>query len=278
MAMMWNESAHSLIWKLTLEGFSFEVSEAADLANDVLFLTTLFLTRGNNLRKILTTIDKQVKEALQAKIKTYNLKSYTDEDASKRKRNEKVEMSSKELTLSRITASFPQIALAVVMNTDVRGKADLLCMGLQYKIDYGKSSDPPAILTHGLIPALLPKTSDSMFLELKKFSYFFNIEQTVTLQTPSMKRNIISEPISRSLELAEKFVNAAINGPLNSDTSRQVFLKHLGLEDPSEEIKRWIAVGAKLHSKAAAYGSYYMLQNALTNELMLVASRAGINP
>lgn len=146
MTVKWNESTHPLIWKLTLDGFSFEVTEDADLAKDVLFLTTLFLTRGNNLRKILTTIDKQVKEALQVKIKTYKIKSDTDEDASKRKRNEKVEMSSKELTLSRIRASFPHIALAVVVNTGVRGKVDLLCMGLQYKIDYGESSDPPCHL------------------------------------------------------------------------------------------------------------------------------------
>lgn len=254
---------------MTLDGQTFVVSEKAELANDVLFLTTLFLTRGNNLRKILSTIDKNIKEALQCKIRTYSIRSDTDEEVSRRKRGEKVEMAAKEVTLSRITASFPQIALSVVKRTDIKGKVDLTCMVMQYKLDHNQASEVPAILTHGLIPALLPKADDMNFLELKKFCYFFNIEQTVTLQTPSARRNVINEPITRAMELAEKFVNAAINGPLNDDACRKDLLSHLGLSNPEGDLKKWIGVGSKLHTRAVSMGSYYMLQTSLANELMM---------
>lgn len=128
-------------------------------------------------------------------------------------------------------------------------------------------SEPPAILTHGLIPSLLPKLDNVETIQLKNFCYFFNIEQTVTLQMPSMKRNIVNEPISKALEAADKFVNAGINGPLNSDSQRLEILKHLGLiGEVDSEILKWISVGSELYAKAGLSGSYYMLQTQLAME------------
>lgn len=125
-AEKWNKTERNSSWTLTLDGMEFLISEKAELANDVLFISTLFLTRGNNLRKILDSIEKTVNVPLLSKIQAYGIKSDTDEELAKQKRSEKIDLISKDISLSRIAASFPHIALAVVKQTHVRGKVDLV--------------------------------------------------------------------------------------------------------------------------------------------------------
>lgn len=262
----WNSTPRSEVWNLTHDGMQFTITERATIAKDVLFLVSLFLTRGNNLRKILATINKEIKTPLMVKIQTYKIKSDSDEDAARRKRAEKIDMTSKDITLSRLTASFPQIALSIVLQTGIPGKVEMTCFKLLYKIRNSKAGTPPAILTHGLIPSLLPKSEDANTAELKRFCYFFNVEQSVTLQMPSMRKNVISEPISKVLESAEKFVDAAISGPLNSDNQRIILLQHLGLYNPEDDVKEWVQIGADLYARSITAGSYYMLQSQLAAE------------
>lgn len=87
------------------------------------------------------------------------------------------------------------------------------------------------------------------------------------MQMPSAKKNVINEPMSKTLESAEKFVNAAINGPLNDDPQRISLLRHLDLYNLQGDIKDWVTVGAKLYNRCMISPSYYMLQSALSMEL-----------
>ncbi|CAH2097480.1 unnamed protein product [Euphydryas editha] len=120
-AEVWNKSERTDSWNLIVDNLTFDLTDKAGLANDVLFLITLFHTRGNNLRKILASIDRTVKSPLLIKMQIYGIKNDTDEDSTRRKRSEKVDMNSRDITLSRIAALFPHIGLSIVRKSQVRG-------------------------------------------------------------------------------------------------------------------------------------------------------------
>jgi hypothetical protein len=220
------------------------------------------------VRKILASIDKDTKTVLSKKISTFGIKNDTEDDANRRRKNERIPLGSKDITLSRIAASFPHITLSVAMNTGTLGKVEQSCLRMQYKISNRsrQNDEIPAVLTHGLIPALIPKADHSRFMNLKFYCFIFNVEQSVTLQTPSAKRVIINEPMSKLLESAEKFVNAAINGPLNDDNVRARLLDELELTDTEGMAFRWIKAGADLYAKAVIASSYQMLYTTLSEE------------
>ena len=142
----------------------------------------LFLVRGNNLFKILKTVSKDAKTAISHKIAAYSLKSDDDADAAARRRKERVILSSKDVTLSRIAASFPHITLAVAKKVAIQGKANCTAIKQQAMLlGNGKLKyEMPIVLQHGMIPALLMKSQPADEQPLRQFCYMFNMEQTLT--------------------------------------------------------------------------------------------------
>lgn len=194
------------------------------------------------------------------------MKSDDDSDAAARKRKERVILASKDITLSRIAASFPHITLSVAKHAGIQGKANLIAIKEQFKLNEKKHDvQMPAVLQHGLIPALIPKADDSKYGALRDFCYMFNLEQTVTLQHPSVKKSMIMEPIQTHIDNSIKYVSAAVNGPLTDDTTRVLLLDAIiNIED--DKINPWIKAGQDAWRKSQNVFNYSSLVTSLTQE------------
>lgn len=233
------------VFVFSVDGLTFNIPKGANLPKDVLALVTVFLVRGNNLFKILKTVSKDAKMALSSKMALYGIKSDDDADAAARRRKERVILSSKDITLSRIAASFPQITLAVAKSSNIKGKANLMAIKECYKQACADTTtEMPTVLQHGLIPALLSKSEPQDQSNLLEFCYMFNLEQSMTLQPPNVKKTMMQEPLSTHIENSMKFVQAAINGPLTDDNERYLMVKSLITDDTA--IKNWIDAGGQL--------------------------------
>lgn len=190
----------------SFSGLTCSVSRKADLARDVQLLATLFLVRGNNLYKILKTVEKRAKEVIDLKRGTYKIKSDDDAQAAARKRKEKVILSSTDITLSRVAASFPHITLAIAKQCCIAGKAELAATKLTHQFTCDNHKQIPEVLQHGLLPALLSKSMPDNEIELRNFCYMFNLEQTITLQPVAVKKTMINESINTQMDQSVRFV------------------------------------------------------------------------
>lgn len=250
------------------DGVKYELPKKCDVARDVQMFAALFLVRGNNLFKILKTISKDAKTAISHKIAAYSLKSDDDADAVARRRKERVVLSSKDVTLSRIAASFPHITLAVAKKVNIMGKANCTAIKQQAILQgAGKPKyDMPVVLQHGMLPALLSKTQPAEEQELRQFCYMFNLEQTLTLQHPNIKKSMYNEPLANQIENSMKFVDAAINGPMMKDEDR--FSLRKGLFSSTEDaVNYWVTAGSDAWIRASTSATYTSLMMMLTNEV-----------
>lgn len=249
--------------RFKMDGLEYTVSKSANIVLDVQFFITIFLLKGNNISKIMRTLPAEAKQALCFKVIQYGVKN--DKEVGGRSR---FPLTSADVTLSTIAASFPHMTLVLANNAGIPGKAQITCIRTQFRINNPDASkEMPIFLQHGLLPGLLCKGEPFNEKAAREFSFMFNLEQSMTLLAPARKRMACDEPINVHVENAMKYVMAAINGYLSKDESRKRLLEALmPTQAVKDNYKLWIEAGQGAWLKCMQAATYGSLVTRIANE------------
>lgn len=198
---------------------------------DLLFFLTLFITRGNNVAKILLKCDSSVKDIIARKCSQYGIS--TTAKASKTPLGPSV------ITLARLSQAFAPATAAVIMGHSLAGN-------LKTKLFPGVTL--PLIMTHTIFPAILRDT-DTELIEIAKY---LNLEMSIMLSTPKDKRRMMSASLSDLLEQSDSFVMAAVNGSVTTQVvkTKALIKANLIMEDGSmtQTVQVMVMMCGRLHS------------------------------
>lgn len=184
------------------------VSIGTDAKTDLLFLLTLFLTRGNNVAKILLKCDSGIKEVISRKCSQYGISTTAKTSTTP--------LGPSVITLARLSQAFAPATATLIIGHSIPGN-------LKTRLFPGIV--PPLIMTHTIFPALLRDT-DTELIEIAKY---LNLEMSIMLSTPKDKRRMMAMDLSELLEQSESFVMAAVNGSMMAPSIKRKTLIKAGI-------------------------------------------------
>lgn len=216
---------------VTVGDSTVKVCVGTDPGVDLLFFLTLFVTRGNNVAKILLKCDSSVKDIIARKCSQYGISTVA--------KSSKTPLGPSVITLARLSQAFAPATAAVIMGHDVMGN-------LKTKLFPGVVL--PLIMTHTIFPAILRET-DTELIEIAKF---LNLEMSIMLSAPKEKRRMMSATLSDLFEQSDSFVMAAVNGSVTGPSvkAKALIKANLIMTDGtlSKIVQAMAAMCGRLHS------------------------------
>lgn len=216
---------------VTIGETTIKVATGTNPQVDLLFFLTLFVTRGNNVAKILLKCDSSVRDVIARKCSQYGISTTA--------KTSKTPLGPSVITLARLSQAFAPATAAVIMGHNLAGN-------LKTKLFPGVTL--PLIMTHTIFPAILRDT-DAELIEIAKY---LNLEMSIMLSTPKDKRRMMSASLSDLFEQSDSFVMAAVNGSVTGQAvkTKALIKANLITEDGalSQTVQVMSMMCARLHS------------------------------
>lgn len=224
------------------------VCEGTNARTDLSFFLALFLTRGNNVPKILLKCDSAVKDTISRKCVQYGI-AVTAQTS-------KTPLGPSVITLARLSQAFAPATAAVILGHSLFGN-------LKSKLFPGVVL--PILMTHTIFPALL-REEDAELIEIAKY---LNLEMSIMLSAPKEKRRMTMMTLSDLLEQSDSFVMAAVNGSISASTVKaKALIKSNIIEENGAKtpiVATMVSMCGMLHSLIGeSYSSAAKRMSALT--------------
>ncbi|CAH2088735.1 unnamed protein product [Euphydryas editha] len=218
---------------VTVGDSTMEVCEGTEPKSDLLFLLTVFITRGNNVANILLKCDTTVRDVISRKCSQYGISTSERQKAGP--------LGPSVITLARLSQAFAPATASVILGHSRVGN-------LKSKLFAGVTL--PVLMTQTIFPVLL-REEDTELIEISKY---LNLEIAIMLSTPKEKRRMMSMALSDLLEQSESYVMDAVNGSVTGPSiKRKALIKgNILTEDdaPTQTVRVMTMICGRLHNMA----------------------------